>query len=41
MVRAAGLILVVLAVLAACGKRGDPEPPNPEHVTWPRPPVAR
>lgn len=41
MVRAAGLMLLVLLAVAACGKRGDPEPANPERATWPRPPVAR
>jgi predicted small lipoprotein YifL len=33
-------MLVVLA-LAACGKKGDPLPPNPDQATWPRPPVVR
>lgn len=30
-----------LGLLAGCGKKGDPEPPNPDQVTWPRPPLVR
>lgn len=41
MVRALGLMLLLVIALAACGKRGDPEPPNPDRVTWPRPPIVR
>jgi predicted small lipoprotein YifL len=40
MARAVGLMLA-LVMLAACGKKGDPEPPNPDRATWPRPPVVR
>lgn len=41
MARALGLTLVVLLALAACGKRGEPQPPDPDRATWPRPPVVR
>jgi predicted small lipoprotein YifL len=34
-------MVVLLAALAACGKKGEPLPPNPDQATWPRPPVAR
>jgi hypothetical protein len=34
-------MILVLVLLGACGKKGDPQPPNPDQVTWPRPPVVR
>lgn len=40
MARTLGVMLALL-MLAACGKKGDPEPPNPNNTTWPRPPVVR
>lgn len=26
----------LLLALVACGKKGDPEPPDPNTATWPR-----
>jgi predicted small lipoprotein YifL len=35
---AAVLLLALALALAACGRRGPPEPPGPpDQVTWPRP----
>ncbi len=34
--RAGVLALMLIAVLAACGKRGQPEPPAGEPNTYPR-----
>lgn len=36
MARAAFLALALAALLAGCGKKGDPLPPNPDTATWPR-----
>ena len=36
MARALVVALVLGAMLAGCGKKGDPLPPNPDTATWPR-----
>jgi predicted small lipoprotein YifL len=36
MARALVVALVLAGILVACGKKGDPLPPNPDTATWPR-----
>jgi len=31
------IVLIVAAMLAGCGKKGNPQPPPGEPVTYPRP----
>lgn len=36
MARALVVALVLAGLLAGCGKKGDPLPPDPNTATWPR-----